>query len=391
MFLELLTVISIFASIITFKSIIIRINLFVFAYPIFIMFLMKQGTKMSGIMSIMFDRYDQYLDTAYYWSVLGYIVLILVIWPVRKKRLSIKRLDITEGSRFILIILLLLLGIIVWPEAFGIYGYGRFNLLPGGAWSGLYTLVSSLLILSSKGLSSWSSRLHLALCLFIIFRGERVDNLVVVLALFTLSPTEGGIIKETNKVIRFAIIAFPFMIIVSLIRIVQILGLKTVLDNWLFYATATLYKQHTALDVTHVYLSAVAYFHEMPSKWYALFNSVLSMISLNSNKLDYVFITKEIIPNAGGGIFYSEGVLAFGVFGVIVYSAFFGIALRYGIKGESLFAKSIIVLLLLLCFRFQWYGGIYIMKLLWLLPISILIFRYFTWKAKKYEKSTGLS
>lgn len=384
MIFDLIIVIGAFAVILVFKSLVIKFNLLIYSYPIFIIFLLKQGVEMSGILRHSIQEYIQYIDIGFYSSAMGYFFLVLILYPIRNLHVSFQRVRINEPSRYIMLCALILIGIIVWPAAFGIGGVGRFNLLPGGAWSSLYVLVSAMLILSSKGLKSWSTRLHLAICLFIIFRGERVDNLLCVISLLLFRGEEQK--SEKYKLGKMLIFGLPFFIIVSLVRIVQILGFDFVKKNWLELMVATLYKQHTALDVTHVYLSSIAYYYEMPSKWYAIFNSLLSSISMNSSSLDYVFIVRELIPNAGGGLFYSEAVLAIGPVGVVLYTIVFGLVLKYSVKKQTLVTNCFAILFFLLSFRLQWYGGIYIVKLLWVLPLCIICLKLLTKSIKLNEE-----
>lgn len=360
--------------IIKYKSILIRITLLLFIYPIWILGLLKNGIYVPGqITAIGFDYYEKYLHVGYNWALLGYVILLVSLWNLRNKLFNFSLVSVEEKTRTIIVILTIIFALLFMPHAFFL-SERRFHLFPFLSAGTIYNVLSIFLIISHKSIKRFSSFLHFLLLIFLILRGERVDQIAVFLSLFLFTGFEN---KIENKIgLKFIIPGIFLFIIVTSIGFIRVFGLKYFFDNISYLVGLSFYAQTTAVDVTHVYLSAVKYYFEMPINLEVMTNFPSSFVpgfpgSGAGSKTNYIIELNSVVPNYGGGLFYSELAMNLGLVGVVISILFFSLLIQIAFFKKTLINAIFGVCLLILSFRIQWYGMLYLIKPLYL---SFLLF-----------------
>ncbi|MGB3468284.1 MAG: hypothetical protein WBA74_23565 [Cyclobacteriaceae bacterium] len=370
-------------AIVLFKSNTIRMHLVIFVYPIWVMFLTKSDVYIPGIISaIGLDYYEQYVATAFWWALIGYYTFVVLLWGKRKVRVQFETVLIEEKSRVILVGFTVIVAAIFMPRVFFISDE-RFNLLPFFAWGALYNVMSVILIISHQNFKRTSSIIHLMLLVFIMARGERADQIMVLLSLFLFS---GIYIKNEIKInYKFAIGGGLLFMVVSFIGIIRIIGFQNFIEHFTFYLGLSFYAQQTAADVTHVYMSSVLFYFQEPPDYAVVMNLPLSILpglpgggSAASN--NYINTLMQVVPSYGGGLFYAEAAMNFGVLGIMFYAASLALLIRYSLACDTLLKKIITFVVFTMVFRVHWYGLLYIIKPIYISLLLVVILKYFTKK-----------
>lgn len=372
-YLNILLLFTLLSGVFFFKSIYLKFCVFVFFYPIVTLFCVKFNIPLFGIITAIGSKFftQNIADYAYAWSITGYLVFISTLWSVRNQRIEFDTLKINAETRLILLICHAVFAIVAYPRAFYIADY-RFNLLPGGGWASIYSLFSILIILSSKKKFSLIEIIHLAITFFVILGGERADSMLILL--FMLIYRGDEVKKEIRLNIKFfsiATLSVSFFLIVGAMRHK---ALDFLLNNYgdILPLVGTLlltslYNQQTVSDTAHVYLSSVwGYFNDQGS-YMTLLNTPFTLFPMTplggaTSPYYYQQWIHPYIPNAGGGLFYSEGALNFGLSGVIFYAFLLGFIIKKTLISKKLFGHLAFVALFVLQMRIQWYGFLYMMK-----------------------------
>ncbi|MBN2395327.1 MAG: hypothetical protein JXC36_02560 [Candidatus Atribacteria bacterium] len=344
-----------------FKSYIIKAILFVFWYPLLPMCLFSIGIPLSGSIEI-FGRsaYGEFAIDGFFLALLGFLVLISVLWKYRRSKIKIKRLIIGERTRILIILLLMVVSIIAYPKAWGI-GTSRWNLLPG-TWSVIYLAINGLLIISISSIKSFSTIIHLLLLLFVIKGGERVDSIMPLFLIVSLESDKENksyIIESEIGIIKvlFGLAVLVLGIYVGYSRLGNQFSFGLLLHN--------IIALHTVTDVIHVYLSSFYYVNNYGINLFPIINETFSLIPLHpwgggGNEFNFTEILRGKVYNYGGGLFYTEGVLIFGKMGVLIYSFLFGRFIKILLKFDYQLVSVFMVMFLILLLRVQWYGLVYL-------------------------------
>lgn len=369
-----------------FKSNFVRLHLLLIIYPVFILLIYKSGYILPGIISVAgLAYYSEYISIGFYWLAFSYLLFVSILWAHRHKTIEFNIINIKESSRLIICLGTLISAAIFLPKAFFL-SEQRFNLLPFFAWGGLYNIFSILLILSHTSFKKLSSVLHLILLLYIMFRGERADHIMVLGTLFLF---KGASVKsEIQLSLKNVLTILSVVIITSIIGIARIDGFNNILDDLDYYIGMSLYAQQTGIDVVHVYMSSIWYYFNEKFNPLILLNLPLSIIpGLPGGGTDSVYnysqFLKTYIPNVNGGLFYSEAILNFGLLGLIIYMLLFALIIRYCLLGNGLTWKIFMIIMYIMSFRFQWYGALFIIKPFILGLFFILFLKMYTKKILK--------
>lgn len=356
-----------------FRSLIVRFILFAYWYPLVPMVLFIFNYPVGRVLDVVGrPLYYSYALEAFCFAIVGYAVVVIVIWRFRNECVRLPRFRIGESFRILIVLLLYVLAFIAYPKAFGISA-SRWNLLPG-QWSVVYLAVNVFILLSFRSAKTLSTILHIAILLFVIKGGERVDSIVVLIwyVFFEVKTTEVGYLVERKLSFRLVFILLGIFVIgvgAGLWR-----GGSTLDFLVLIYSVLA---QHTVVDVVHVYFSSFHYVENIGLNHYPLFNEFFGLIPTHPlggthSIFNFTNILKSHIPNPGGGLFYSEGVLIFGKIGVVIYSLLYGLLIRFFLTHIRLLS-FLFVVFFILQLRIQWYGFLYIYSTV-LIVLSLLFF-----------------
>jgi hypothetical protein len=333
---------------------------------------------MPGIISsIGLDYYKEYVPIAFWWSLIGIYTFIISLWGKRDTVVSFNILKIEKKTRFVLTILTAISAAIFLPKVFYLSD-NRFNFLPFFAWGALYNVLSILLVISHKSFRNISSVIHLLLLLFIMARGERADQIMVLLSLFLFMGNESR--KERAVNLKYVVLGLSLFLSVSFIGFIRLFGFQNLVNNFSYYLGLSFYAQQTAADVTHVYMSSVYYFFEHSFSIPVMFNLPLSLIpglpgGGSSASNNYINTLMEVVPSYGGGLFYAESALNFGLFGIIGYVLILSRIIRYGLRANTLISKIVLFSTIILVFRIHWYGLLYLLKPIYISFILIVFLK----------------
>lgn len=359
LFFDVVILVLYLIGIFYFKSLILKIVLFVLWYPLFVLALFKYGIPMSGILAINMDTFSpEIVNYAFYSYVIGFLLFEWTLFPCRNEVYTVQSIKCDNGTKVILFMLLCLscIPILNIHEENAVFKSATF-----------YLVFASLLLLVRCGYLLKLGMLSVAF--FLIINGERVDSIFIIILIYVL---RGNSIKKEKYDLLFLFCAgtlfFILLIVVGFTRVDGDFNLELILS--------AIYSQRTVTDVVYVYLTGVSYVFEnsyYPEVLYNLFGGLLpgetsgvTSIYQYSNKLrDYMY-------NPGGGMFFTEGMLLMGGGGVALYLLIYGIIIRYLFGKQKGISRVLFILILVMQCRIVWYGMIFCYK-----PALLLVIAYF--------------
>lgn len=363
----IVSIVSIIASILFFKSRIIQLCLLFMIYPITILAGMNYTGESYRIISLVGESYYyDFYGIGYIYQIIFYAIFFTTLLPIRKLNFKIKRLPFDKFTRLILISLLLIFYPIAYPAIFGFDG-SRF-----GSGGSIVIILNALLLLSRTKRLSFVDFIVISINVFALFSGERADS-ILILFLYYLLSSDGFYIRE-RVISNIKLITILILILfVGLFAGVNRMGGEVSLDYIIYY----LFNQGTAVDVLHVYLSSLWYVDALGYNSKPILNLFSSFIPFNSfggasSEYNVTIILGKEIANVGGGLYYSAGYLIAGVFGASILCFLYSYFLRV------LFTFSDISKILLVCIfiqqlRLQWYGLNYMGNVL---SVGLILFTF---------------
>lgn len=361
--IQLIVILSLFLGLLgllRFNSIVLKFILFAYWYPLVPMTLFLFDFPVGrAIDMIGRPLYFSYALEAFFYSAIGYAVVVFVVWQFRDVYVKLPRFRSGESFRVFITLLLCVVALIAYPKSFGISS-SRWNLLPG-QWSVLYLAINVFVLLSFRSIKSISSILHIVVLLIVIKGGERVDSIVVLLWYGFFEVQQGRTDYFIERKLSLKLVAF----LLGIFIVGVVAGLSRTGGSLDFLVLAySVVAQHTVTDVVHVYFSSFHYVDKVGINFYPLLNELFSLIPTHSlggtlSIWNFTRILDGHIPNPGGGLFYTEGVLIFGKLGVIIYSLLYGLIIRLFLKHLNLYS-FLFVVFFIMQLRIQWYGFMYI-------------------------------
>ncbi len=358
-----------------FKSILLKLTLFIYWYPLITMYLFCIDYPLGGSIDILGRPINEiFSESALIYAIVGYYCFVGVIWKLRDHKFEYERIEFTESMRFFIALLLLITSVLAYPKAFGL-AEQRWNLI-AGPWLVISISLNTILFLSFEKLKSLSSIIQILTAVLLIAGGERVNSLTTVLLFFILQTnTDSEIIKE--KKLNLSLIIFGSLAVVTAIgahywRNGEAFKLLLLYQN--------IVSSSTVGDVTHIYFSSFTYLNEKGVEIGPVLNEIGSLLYLpgiggTGENVVYNFteILREYVYNYGGGLFYTEGVLIFGRLGVPIYAIFYGLFIRILFRYKNHYMSIIAIVFFVLQFRIQWYGFVYIYTPIW---FSIVMLKF---------------
>jgi len=351
-------------NIFAYKSIVLKIIMLILFYPLLVLFLYMQNFPMLGILELnRFEFSEQDLLFGYYYYLIGYILFVIIVSPLKKVSYGFYPIKIGNKTRALIFVLLCISVIPV------------LNIHVDSATfksATFYLCLNSLLLLSFRKERNWIYYAQLVLLVVIIIKGERVDSLMCVILLFILTQ-KGYVVEKSMKPIMYiyGILFFFLLVIIAYLR-----------DNRDFNyldLIISIYSQQTVCDVVYVYLTGVKYYLLYGVDWNVLLNIFFGLIpgvtSGVSSPYFYSNILRNFMDNPGGGLFFTEGILLFGGVGIIMYIALYGIVIKMLFVRNYGFYRILFVLFIIMQCRLIWYGMQFMYKPLFLLFIAYLFFK----------------
>jgi len=371
---SLLLILIGFILLMRFKSVLLKLILFIYWYPLVTIYLFCLDYPLGGSIDILGRPINEiFAKDALSYAILGYFIFVAVIWNLRTKKFKYKRFKFSESLRVFISILLLITSILAYPKAFGI-GDQRWNLI-GGPWLVISISLNALLILSFIKFKSISSIIQLTITLILLVGGERVNNLITFFLFFILYSNSSQQ-KIIEKKLNFSLLFFGSTAVIIAIGAHYWRNGETFKLLQLY---SNIISSSTVGDVVHIYLTSFTYLNEKGLDYRPILNEIGSLLYLpniggTGKAIIYNFteILRVYIHNNGGGLFYTEGVLIFGRIGVIIYAFIYGLLVKYLFVSSNKYISIVAIIFFVLQFRIQWYGFMYIYSPIW---FSIIMFK----------------
>lgn len=356
-----------------FKSIFLKMILLVYWYPLITMLLFTLNIPLgSSLDFIGRPKNEPHGTKALIVAVAGFYTFLITMWSYRNRDLMIKKIKISEQSRLILIALLITVSIIAFPKAFGVSNQ-RWNLIPG-PWPVIFIAINVILYLSQKKMNKISSILHLLIMFVCLIGGERVNVIVLLGLMFLSQDTRDGLYMTERKFSKKTLLFFLVFICVGIISGIKRSGDSVTLIHLLYNIVSI----HTVQDVVHIYLSSFGYLKDKGTNFLPVINEIGSLFYIpviggnsEDNIYNFTEILRKYMNNYGGGLFYTEGNMVFGNFGVLIYGFLYAIFLKWIFGNHKGYYNIVLAVFLVLQMRIQWYGLVYVYTPIW---FSILLF-----------------
>lgn len=298
-------------------------------------------------------------------------IFIAILYPLRGKVYKYKSFSCSFGLYAFLLIVIFFSAVLSYPRVSGI-NFGK-------DLSTIYIATNIALLLCKKPRKSFLSAIHIIILLWVIVGGDRVDSLASLMFMFLFGKEGKWNIENIN--LKYVYLGGGVLFALSIISGLVRDNNPVTIESFLF----SIYAQQTVSDVLFVFLSSIEYnltngsypdvlgnllFGLFPGPYYG----VVSPYNFTS-------VLKSFIPNPGGGLFYSEGMLAFGWFGVIIYITLYALLIRFLFQRKERFFVTLFLLMTAMSFRIQWYGFIYCYK-----PVIFSLLYYCYFCVQLYEK-----
>ena len=364
--LETLIIIFEVFFILKFRSVLLQLILLVSFLPLVTMIAYINNLPVPGVLSIHKEIFTpQVLYTGLILLTLSNVILIKVLYPLRNQIYQYTPFKSTNFTYVCLLCILFLCAVISYPRVFG-FDFGI-------DLSTIYISSNIALLICKRPRNNWGTIIHMIILFFVILGGDRVDSIVTIVFLGIMSnqkevTTES--IKKSYLIIGGSIL-FILSVISGIIRDGNSISIATILYS--FYA------QQTVADVLYVFLCSIGYFYEQGVNLSVLGNFLFGLFpgpfyGVVSEYNYTIFLIKNYLPNPGGGLFFSEGMIAWGPIGVLIYTTIYAICIKALFKSS----KKILIALFILSFsmlcRIQWYGFIYAYKPILFTILFYLIF-----------------
>lgn len=292
-------------------------------------------------------------------------ILLFVLYPLKNQIYHYHSFKCTKTSYLILLLIAVICAICSYPRVSGLNF--RFDM------STIFISTNVAMFLCRYPRSHLLTILHFSLLIWVIIGGDRVDSMasVIFLLIFASDRTYHKESVRYSVLILGMLVLFTLGIVSGLLRN----GLSFSPEELLY----GLYAQQTVSDVVYVFLCSVEYFLENESNPEVLLNTIFGLFPGNyygvASEYNYSrFLVYHFAPNPGGGLYLSEGMIAFGLFGTFIYAFIYALIIKALFIRHGNIATCLFILFVVMSFRMQWYGIIYCYKPVIFSTIYCLIF-----------------
>ena len=363
--LEICIIILEIFFILKFRSVILQLILLVSFLPLVTMIAFMNNLPVPGVLALQKKIFTpEILYTGFALLTLSNIILISILYPLKNEIYKYTPFKCSNLSYTILLLILITSAIVSYPRVFGLdFGIDL---------STIYISTNIALLLCKRPRNNWGTIIHLFILFFVILGGDRVDSIVTIIFLCIIAE------KQTNEAIESikksylligGISLFTLSVISGIIRDGNSISIISILYS--FYA------QQTVSDVLYVFLCSIGYFYEQGHNLSVLGNLFLGLFpgpfyGAVSEYNYTIFLIKNYLPNPGGGLFFSEGMIAWGPVGVLLYSTIYALCMKKLFGSNKRISVALFILSFSMLCRIQWYGFIYSYK-----PILFTLLFYF--------------
>lgn len=365
-YLEFLILSFFVYNIFRFKSVLLQLVLLVSCFPLITMVAYINGFPVPGVLSFQRNVFsDKTILLGLVLLVASNFILLSILFPLRKIVYSYKTFKCKDSSFCLLIGIMLFSAIMSYPRVFG------FN--SGVDMSTIYISTNVALLLCKKKRTSWLTLAHIIILLWVIVGGDRVDSIISIVFLCIMGDDNSYVKEKIAKsyLIIGGVLLFSLSVVSGIIRDGNSVSVQTIFHS--------LYAQQTVADVLYVFLCSIDYYYNNGPDLSVLGNLLLGVFpgpfyGVVSDYNYTIFLNKNFMPNPGGGLFVSEGMIAFGPLGVLFYMVVYALCIRLlFLSHKKVFIALFILSIVMLC-RIQWYGFIYAYKPIIFTIIFCLIF-----------------
>lgn len=371
----LIAIIAELICIFRFKSLVLKLILLVSIWPQITLLAYWCGFPFPWRLRL--HRADFPEDTLLLANLLCFGVNLLMIWvlnPLRDKTYSFPTFQCSKKLYYGMLGIILISAALSYRRAFGIDF--PVNLAT------IYISANVLMLICRQPIRSLPSILHMLILLFVIAGGDRVDSIASIILLLIM--VREGNTKEKMSHERKLKLKIILPILLGLFIIGVAAGrYRDGKSVHTFLFLRSIYAQQTVCDVVFVYLSSVREWMTSGFEPKVFLNSILGLFpgkfygALSSYNYS-IYLSRNFLPNPGGGLFYSEGMLAFGPIGVLSYAFVYAkiLYLLFRKSRTSYYASAVFLTLVVMVFRTQWYGFIFCYKPVIFSIIFCLLFKY---------------
>ncbi len=303
----------------------------------------------------------------------GNLLMIWVLNPLREKTFSFPTFQCSQKLYYGLLGIILISAIFSYRRVFGIDS--PVNLAT------VYISANVITLMIRQPIRSIPSVLHLAILLFVIAGGDRVDSIASLIMLFIIAREGLGEEKTADERKLKLKAILPVLLILFIVGVAA----GRYRDGKSVHAILflrSIYAQQTVCDVLFVYLCSVKEWLSDGFQPQLMLNSVFGLFpgkfygALSSFNYS-IFLNRNCLPNPGGGLYYSEGMLVFGPLGVLAYFFVYAKILYYLFlkSSKSYWAAAVFLTMVVMVFRTQWYGFIFCYKPIIFSILFCIVFR----------------
>ncbi len=354
MILFLLLIIIELGFLFKFKSIILQLFLIISILPQITLLAFSCDFPVPGVLMLNRDLFStKTILTGNTLLACSSVLMICILYPLRNKIYELRSFTCTKFTYLTLLIVAFCSALISYPRVSG------FDL--NMDMSTIYISINVAMLLCKQPRNSVMNIIHLLILLFVIIGGDRVDSMASVVLVCILFK-DGNIYYEKINRLMLYIGALGLFIIGLLGGLVRD-GYSLTIES----LTYSIYAQQTVSDVVFVFLSSIQYFYENGNTFEVLNNLLFGLFpgpfyGVVSPYNFTIYLSQKFATNPGGGLFVSEGILAFGPLGAIIYSILYTLIIRYLFKVKSRIMSAVFITLVIMSFRTSWYGMIYCYK-----------------------------
>ena len=354
----------------SYKDFVLKVLLIIFWSPLLPLFAYSIDVPLVGAFGI--SKFDNEVSQyALNLCLIGNTIFYALLWKIRNVRFKYVSVKIRKQHRYILFLLLLLSSIPILNT----------HTENGGSKSATFFIVFNTILLVSTKKKDIVWYGQLIVLLFLIATGERVDGILFLLCMFIIKDDRSINSKELRKLYMVLPIALALLVYIGATRGGGSFSIDVL--------TKSLYSQQTITDVAYVYTTGVDYYLNNGSNTSVLLNLFGGLFPGPTGGIPSIYnyrnILNDYMPNAGGGLFYTEGMLAFGGLGVCLYIAIFAIAIRKLYVGGKRWKSALFLLLFCMACRIIWYGLIYSYK-----PIILFLLSLFAIETMQRKRNIKL-
>ena len=371
-YIDFLILLVLFYPILVHKSLVLKLLCLISTYPLLVLCLYKNNIPMPGVLGLSRNDFSDFvLQYAYFSYSLGLLVFNIILYSLKHRVYKFTPIKTHWSTRFLFFIATCISCIPI----LNIHKDG--DLMKSASFYLFFNII--LTSTTYKKDLIWVGQLILSF--FLLAKGERVDSilLVIFLIIFQFGKINEEL-KERKILYIFFVIFFIILVGIGYLRGGSTFGYEHLL--------AAVYSQQTVTDVVYIYLTGVNYIFDHNTNitvLYNLFGGIIPGPTLGVSSIyNYSNILTKYMPNPGGGLFITEGMICMAFIGPTIYYIFYALLIKKTFTAIKGLKCILFILFFVMQCRIVWYGFIYTYK-----PIVMLVIFYWLFIERyKHKKNT---